>query len=333
MTKHTKLLFSISFIAILGVNPIACSKAFKGCGEASEKLARESGPNLGRETENAANKAAKKLAEEEAEATRRLTTEEVRPIEISPESKNAADAGRSNTLSQNSDGSYNYNKKRYISFEQIPFENSDNLYLKDGLTQRQANHLIERGVKFVFNNSAYLKQKDKSFRVIYLISDNIPTVMKLYEIDEANAKTLVANSSVSFNNDKIIKVSSFDDMIIKQNEILDKNEVPILIFHNSVKQITLDRFNSESNLITCNSFEVNPKSFLVSTDLLDMTAIIEGVNSSYLNKTLESFYNHFTSSYYAYMLQRNQNFTLIYLSSGVGVAGGIGAIAYYNKKT
>jgi hypothetical protein len=121
-------------------------------------------------------------------------------------------------------------------------------------------------------------------------------------------------------------------MIDVQNEVLGNNEIPVLIFHNSVKKHTLKRFNSESNFITCNSFSISTESYLTSLDLLDMRAIIEAVNSSYSSTTLEEFYNQFTAAYHTHMAEYHQLNSLIYLGSGLAVGGGVFAIAYYNKK-
>lgn len=326
MTKHTKLLYSLSFLVILGVNPGACSKAMKGCGKASDDVVRgaddaaKGADNVGSQ---AVDDAARATAKEDPAATQFAADQ----------AKKAEDASRSKSFSQNSKESYNYNNKQYNNFQDIPFQASDNIYLDRGLTSEEAAYLIKRGVKFVYNNSAYLKQKDKPFKVIYLISDDVNLVKNLYELDDANAKELINFSSKLPENESIIKVSSYEDMLTKEKEVLGNNEVPVLIFHNSVKQRTLNSFNPESNFITCNSFEVNAESYLTSIDLLDMRAIIEGINSSFSNLTLEDFYYKFTNTYHSYMAEHHQQNTLIFIGSMAGLSGGVYAIAYYNKKT
>jgi len=232
----------------------------------------------------------------------------------------------------NKDGTFIYENKNYSRFNEIPFQNSDILSFDRSLKPEEATHLMKRGVKFVYNNPAYLRQKDKQFKIVYLISNDIPTVKKLYAVDESNANKLIKYSASLLSNKSIIKASSFDEMIIKQNEILKNNQVPVLIFHNSVAHVKLNSFNSKSNIITCNSFSIKPDAYLTSTDLLDMEAIIEGLSSSYQNATLQEFYSTFTARYYSYMKQKHQQTTLIYLGGGTVIGGGIYTIAFYNPK-
>ena len=168
--------------------------------------------------------------------------------------------------------------------------------------------------------------------MIYLISDDVNSVKNLYELDDQNAKDLITYSSSLLENESIIKVSSYDEMLLKEEEVFKNDEVPILIFHNSVNDRTLKRFNPESNFITCNSFQVNAESYLQSTDLLDIRAIIESVNTSFTSPTLEGFYSQFTSSYYNHMNNYHQHNSLIFVGSLIGMSGGVFAIAYYNKK-
>jgi hypothetical protein len=238
-----------------------------------------------------------------------------------------------NMFSDSFDGAFLYKKKKYNNFSDIPFESSDNLSFERSITKEQADHLMKRGVKFVYNNSAYISQKNKSFKIIYLISENTSTVKELYQLDEDHANRLIEMSSCLLSNKTIVKVESFDEMLVKQNEIIKNNEVPILIFHNSIDKTNLGIFDPESNFITCNSFNIKPDAYLASTDFLDMQAIIEGINLSYHNNTLQDFYSDFTSNYYLNMEQKHQQTTLMYLGGGVVVGGGVFAIAFYNSKS
>jgi hypothetical protein len=322
MNRHNTFLSSIGLFIILGISLGACSKALKGCGKASEKVA-ERADDLERAAAQSATRAADEAARE-AEAMKQLYAEEARKAE---------DAKRSNSFKQNSSDNYSYDNKQYGRFKDVPFQSTDNLYFDHAPTQEEAAYLIEKGVKFVYNNPAYLKQKDKPFRIIYLISDDVNLVKDLYELDDAHAQELIKYSSKLPTNYTIFKVSSYGEMLAKQDEVLSGNEIPVLIFHNSVKQRTLTQFNPEANFITCNSFELNAKSYLTSIDLLDMQAIIEAVNSSHSALTLEGFYNKFTAAYHSHMSAYHQQNTLIYLGGGIVVSAGVYAIAYYNKKT
>lgn len=232
----------------------------------------------------------------------------------------------------NSDKTFMYKNKVYQKFTDIPFQSSDKLSFSRALSSEEAGYLMERGVKFVYNNPAYLKQRNKSFKIIYLISEEPTTVGKLYDLDEAHAKKLIELSSGLFKNKSITKASSFDEMIIKQNEIIKNNEVPVLIFHNNLDKTKLNIFNAECNFITCNSFNIKPDAYLTSTDFLDMQAIVQGITASSQNKTLQGFYSDFTTNYYSYMKQRHQQTTLIYLGGAVAVGGGVYSIVFYNSK-
>ena len=232
----------------------------------------------------------------------------------------------------NSDETFVYKNKVYQRFTDIPFQSSDNLSFSRTLSSEEVGYLMERGVKFVYNNPAYLKQRNKPFRIVYLISEEPIVVQKLYDLDEVHSKKLIELSSGLFNNKTIIKASSFEEMLVKQNEIIKNNEIPILIFHNNIDKTKLKLFNAECNFITCNSFNLKPDAYLTSTDFLDMQAIVQGITSSYQNKTLQGFYSDFTSNYYTYMKQKNQQTTLIYLGGAVAVGGGVYSIVFYNSK-
>ncbi|RXM44161.1 hypothetical protein BOW57_09735 [Flavobacterium sp. YO64] len=232
----------------------------------------------------------------------------------------------------NSDETFLYKNKTYQKFTEVPFQSSDHLSFGRTLSSEEAGYLMKRGVKFVYNNKAYLRQRDKSFKIIYLISEDPATVQKLYDLDEANAKKLISFSAGLFRHKSITTVSSFDEMIAKQNEIIKNHEVPILIFHNNVDKIKLALFDPECNFITCNSFTVNPDAYLISTDYLDMQAIVQGITSSCQNKTLYGFYSDFTSCYFSYMKQKHQQTTLLYLGSAATIGGASYAIVYYNQK-
>ncbi|MBK6381787.1 MAG: hypothetical protein IPF72_19855 [Chitinophagaceae bacterium] len=136
----------------------------------------------------------------------------------------------------------------------------------------------------------------------------------------------------ALSNQSIIKVSSIDEMVTKQNEILKAKEIPVLIFHNNIDQNVIKHFSPQTNFITCNSFNIKPDAYLTSTNFLDMKSITKSITKSYTNKTLQGFYSDFTLNYYAQMKFKNQQNTLIYIGGGAFVGGGVFTIVYYNSK-
>lgn len=317
--NHSSTLFcSIGIFFLVGINPAVCTKAFKGC----KSTAGDVGRQAGKQASHTGGKAGKELGEA-------VIHTDPPPLQ---EIRTAEDAKRSKSYSKNSESSYHYNNQEYTRFQDIPFHTTDQLLFDHAPTASEAQHLIKRGVKFIYNSSAYTHQKDSRYRIVYLIAGDVPSVKTLYDVDDLNAKRLLFFSANLINNEKIIKVSSLQEMFAKQNEILGENEIPVLVFHNNIESSLIGNFNKASNIITCNSFEVNPEAYLTSLDLLDLRAIVEAVNSSYHTQTLGEFYDSFTSSYYTHMNSYHQQNTLIYLGGGLVVGGGVYAIAYYNKK-
>ena len=321
MEKHNKLLYSVCLFFVLGVNPRACSLAMKGCRSESQAI----------------EKATIRAAEARVAENVAIKAAEARAVENAAQGLNGAKKSNHGSnfkqLFADANQGYTYNNKKYNNFKDIPFSQNEEIFFNRALSSYEADYLMKRGVKFVYNSNAYLKQKDKSFKIIFLISDDFKTVKKLYELDDANAKKMLDFSSEILSNKSIEKVSTYEEMIAKQNEALAENKVPILVFHNSVKTQTLNRFSERSNFITCNSFSVDPKSYLTSTDLLDMRAIIEGINVSYSSENLEGFYYNFTSKYYSHMADKHKYTSLVYIGTGISVGGGVVAIAYYNSKS
>jgi hypothetical protein len=316
MVISNNLLCSLGIILVLGINPASCSKGLKGCGKAADDVARNAddvgrhADDIGRNADNVG-----RNADDVGRA----------------EANNVDNVTKSDNFNYNSDGTYSYRNKQYNNFDDIPFQNTDNIYLERELTPQQAAHLMNRGVKFVYNHPAHLSQGHKQFKIIYLMPDDINAVKELYELDNTNARKLMSYSSEIQNREKIIKVSSYEEMVVEQDQALGNGEIPVLIFHNSAKENDMFRqFDSRSNFITCNSFNVNPASYFTSTDLLDMRAIIEGVNSCYSSSTLEEFYKNFSTVYYDHMSQHHQQLTLVYIGTGAAIGGGTFAIGYYN---
>lgn len=343
MFTPIRLLIYCSVFSMLIFNPAACSRACKGsahtgeeglhgCHCRNEKIPDET--KIGEEGLNGCNCRNKNKSEDVDDV--HVTPgagEDIKNVpEGEAESIDETNKPDQKTVSQGMGGKYEY-EDGLVDFYAIPFKPTDNVYLKEELSKEQATYLMEKGVKFVYSNDAYLMQKDKKFRVIYLMTDDIEKLKTLYEIDDASAKTLVANFQTSINNDVILKASSIEEMITMQNEILDQDEIPVLIFHNSASKNMKGVFAKESNVITCNSFLLEPSSYMVSTDLLDMMTIIKAVNTSWNQSNLQDFYRQFTSSYYKGMYSKKQQQTLIYLAGAAGVTGGITTIVYYNKKT
>ena len=235
-------------------------------------------------------------------------------------------------LKKNPDGTYVFRDEIYLRFEDIPFNSSDKIYVNHQLTQDEVNNFIDKGVKFVFNNTSYLQQKDKSFRIIFLISNDVSEVKNMYDLDKFHAEKLIEFAKDIEDKETIIKVSSLDRLIKVQNELLKKDIVPVLIFHNSSQLDGIKGIDSSSNLITCNSFQITPDSYLTSVDLLDLRSVIKAVNDSYSKPTLEHFYEDFATSYQNEILRNQQNSTLLLLSGGLTAGGGVYAIVYYKKK-
>lgn len=232
---------------------------------------------------------------------------------------------------KNPDGTYTYKGTLYNNFNDIPFQQGSNLYVDDMLTSEQASHLISKKIKFVHNKTAYLEQRDKQYSVVFLISDDVDITRSLYDLDEENAKLLIGYASEIRSTSSIQKASSYGDMLRLEKEIIEKGEIPVVVFHNKMKVPSFMQLDNKTNIITCNSFTINPEAYLTSTDLLDMRAIIEGVNNGVDNLTLGGFYNDFTSTYYSHMEIRHQQHTLIYLGAGAAFIGSIGLTAYYSK--
>ncbi len=320
MPVKSKLFYSITIVVILGMNPKACTGLLKGCGKGCAKEASAEERVIVREVEERA--ITRSVEEHPVNWPSGKSTEIETPL---------TDEYKGTTI-RNSDGSYTYKDFKYKSFSDIPFKTGEEIYFEEKITSEMAKDLMKKGVNFVYHNAGYLNQRNKGFKVIYLISDEVNVMKNLYELDEEYAKALIDYSANIQQSEKIIKVSSFNSMIEKQNEVLRNNEIPILVFHNGGKKIGIPRFNPEANFITCNSFETNPDSYLVSTQLLDMQAVITAVNKGAESETLSQFYSNFTTSYSTHMRNQHQQFVLTCLAGTGGVGGGAYAIAYYSHK-
>lgn len=311
---QNKLLFSLGLIIVLGINPSGCLKGCKGCGRASDDIARHS-DDAARHSDDAA----------------RYSDDAARQTDAAGMNSGQSDNYSSGSYVHNtSDGYHSYRNQTYYRFEDIPFHPSDNIYFDNALTSEQAAHLMSRGVNFVYNRYAALSQGAKPFKLVYLISDEISAVQNLYDLDYSMAQKLIEMSAELLSDQKIIKVSSYSEMIAQQNEILANGEVPVFIFHNN-QSSRLNSFSPEANFITCNSFELSPESYLSSTTVIDMRAVIKAINYSYSNGNLEDFYRNFTAHYSDHMKNHHRVKTLIYIGVGVGTSAGVGAIAYYNS--
>lgn len=319
MSKPINVLYSITVVVLFLINPGLCGKAMKGC-RCSDDVAR-SMDDLGKHVDDGGRNG--KQGENITPAVEKIADDTKLVNQATEES------AQSKKVHQKEDGSYTYGNNDYNRFDDILFSAGDNVFIERSLTSQEASYLMQRGVKFVFSNPAFERQRSKPFKIIYLISEDVETVKSLYELDADHASKLIDYSSNIDKDEKIIKANSYNEMLAKESIVRANNEVPILIFHNNLQK-PLTELHSEVNFITCNSFMLNPESYLTSTDFLDMRAIIEAVNKSYSGETLAEFYNNFTNAYYAHMLKKHKLTTLVYIGGGVGMAGGISAIAYYN---
>ncbi|UOE50009.1 hypothetical protein MTO98_02850 [Mucilaginibacter sp. SMC90] len=314
--KNIKFTFSSFTTILLCTCLMSCGALLKGCAKYADDVAKHA-DDVARHADDVATH-----SDDVARAVERSEAVTANAEVV---------AAKINEFRKNSDGTYTYRGYIYNKFDDIPFEQATNLYVNDVVTSEEAAHLIARKVKFVHNKKAFMDQQKKSYKVVFLISDEVDVTKNLYDLDDENAKLLIKYASEINQVSRVQRASSYDEVLKFEREIIENGEIPVVVFHNNVKAASFMQLNRKTNIITCNSFTVNPEAFLTSTDLLDMRAVIEGVNSAVNNSTLSEFYNNFTAIYYSHMARHHQKQTLIYFGIGTAFIGSVGLTAYYSQ--
>jgi hypothetical protein len=328
MSKLSEQLFSVYFLIILGLNPAACFKALKGC--------KSSGDNVVK-------------AVNDPPAPRPDPTPLPQP---DPPPRPSSDAGIHGnpgtgaqgadefstshtdggaTFTANADETYTYRGNTYESFTEIPFTQGDQLYFDGNLSERQVNHLMRRGINFVFNRTIF-DQRASPFKVIYMISNTVEDVMSLYEIDESAARKLIEMSQAIIENNNILKVTSPEELLQQQQSAKEAGQVPVLVFHNGAATRSL-AFDPSSHLLTCNNYTLDVSSPVISVDYLDVEAVIKGIQNNAAYSNLGDFYRGFGNTYYNDLRQRKNVNTLLYMGGAIGAGGGAVAIVYYASES
>lgn len=313
----------------MGVNPGACSKALKGCGKGCGK----SSDDIARHTDDPG-RSSSHIPPSSDDVAKNADEPHLQTNPSSnPTFANESPEVVENVIvvQKNENGFYHYSGHTYSRFDEIPFHSMDQVYLEGELTADKAAYLMSKGVKFCFNNSMHQVQREKSFKIIFLISEDVETVKMLYNLDDENARKLIRYTSSVIENPSIIKSESFEAMLLRQQEVLSDGEVPVLVFHNNISPEMIVGLDPSTNIITCNSFRVSPRAYLSSTDLIDINGVVKGLEAGSERGNLKAFYNEFTNAYYEHMRLQRQKTTLIYIGGGIGVGGGVYAVAYYNQ--
>lgn len=248
--------------------------------------------------------------------------------------------GPIHSLSRQADSTYQYNHTRYDSLGSIPFDSSGILFVDYPLSHQEAGHLMSKGIGFVFNNKDYFEQRHKRFKLLFAMPKiqnttlaDIKQVQDFYHVDQVSALLFTGHTFPLMLSDSVIKVTSPEEIVQAQDQVIGAGRVPILFYHASIMKQIQGLIRPGTHFILSNSFPPYPERYLDPKPLFDIQSIGPAIVRASAAPTLGGFYATFRESYAQNMIGRRKVATLLYVAGAAPSGEGRTVVAYYDAPT
>jgi len=215
---------------------------------------------------------------------------------------------------------------------------NDYSYKVDGnISDKEIYQLQDAGAKFIFNDKLEDEAKSiEKFRLIYVISTDPGINKDLFEVTDEVAADIASYGNRINDNQYVWNVDNESQFRSALSQCREKNETPILVYHNKEDGKIFSSSLSELGIehaITCNNYKNVNDTYFNTTDFIDLFTLFKLTLKNYNQDNLFDFFQMFSSDY-CRILERDKNIkATVYVTLGIG--GGVGSVyiaVYYHNK-